>query len=104
MKSYNQSVALQVRELCKLNNSSPSQELIWYAFLSKWNIGQSNETVEYTDCIFAEGLDYTNECPRYEIKLSDREAPITGALGEYLSIDIASRSKSTRTKTTDKVL
>ena len=31
---------------------------------------------EYTDCIFAEGLDSPNECPAYDIKQSDCEASV----------------------------
>ena len=31
---------------------------------------------EYTDCTSAEGKDSTNECPRYDTKQSDGEAPV----------------------------
>ena len=37
---------------------------------------QSAGTVEYTDCISAERYDSLNECPRYDIKQSDVEAPV----------------------------
>ena len=37
---------------------------------------QSAGAIEYTDCISAEGLDSRNDCPRYEIKQSDGEAPV----------------------------
>ena len=33
-------------------------------------------TAEYTGCISAEGLDFPNKCPGYDIKQSDGEAPI----------------------------
>ena len=36
----------------------------------------SAEAVEYTDCISAEGYDSPNECPGYDIKQSDGEAPV----------------------------
>ena len=32
--------------------------------------------VEYTDCISAEGLNFPNECPRYDTKQSDGEASV----------------------------
>ena len=32
--------------------------------------------VEYTNCISAEGYGSHNECPRYDIKQSDGEAPV----------------------------
>ena len=31
-------------------------------------VTQSDGTVEYTDCIPAEGQDSSNECPRYDTK------------------------------------
>ena len=39
-------------------------------------IAQFAEAVEYTECISAEGLDPTNECPGYDTKQSDGEAPL----------------------------
>ena len=36
---------------------------------------QSAVAVEYTDCFFAEGYDSPNECPAYDTKQSDGEAP-----------------------------
>ena len=36
---------------------------------------QSGVAVEYTDCISAERWVHTNECPRYDTKKSDSEAP-----------------------------
>ena len=41
------------------------------------NMAQLAEAVEYTDCISAEGKDSTNECPVYDAKKSDGEAPLT---------------------------
>ena len=41
---------------------------------------QSAWAVEFTDCISAEGLDSSNECPGYYTKQSDDEAPITPGL------------------------
>ena len=35
---------------------------------------QSAEAVEFTDCISAEGKDYSNDCPGYDTKPSDGEA------------------------------
>ena len=35
-----------------------------------------SEAVDYTDCISAEGLDSPNECPVYDTKQSDDEAPV----------------------------
>ena len=41
------------------------------------NIGaQSAGAREYTDCIFAEGLDSPKEYPIYDTKPSDGEAPV----------------------------
>ena len=36
---------------------------------------QSAETVEYINCISVEGSTPSNECPRYDTKLSDGEIP-----------------------------
>ena len=38
-------------------------------------LAQSAEAVEFTDCISAEGRDFPNECPAYDTKKSDSEAP-----------------------------
>ena len=38
-------------------------------------IAQSTEAVKYTDCISAEELDSSTECPVNDIKQSDGEAP-----------------------------
>ena len=51
---------------------------IWFA---KWlQIGcilaQSAGVVEYTACIYAEGLDCPNDCPRYDTKPSDGEVTV----------------------------
>ena len=32
--------------------------------------------IEYTDCFSAEGLDSSNECPRYDTKQSNGEVPV----------------------------
>ena len=40
------------------------------------NIAQSAAAVEYVNCISAEGSDSPNECPGYDIKQSDGEAPV----------------------------
>ena len=39
-------------------------------------LAQSAWAVEYTDCISAEELDPTNECPGYDTKPSDDEVPV----------------------------
>ena len=39
-------------------------------------MAQSAGAVEYTDCIYAVGSDSSNECPRYDTKPSNGEAPI----------------------------
>ena len=50
---------------------------IKYIWLVKEAIAQSTGAVEYTDCTFAEGEDPPpNECPRYDTKQSDGEAPV----------------------------
>ena len=41
-----------------------------------WYIVQLAGAVEYTDCIVAKGKDLTNECPSYDTKQSDGEAPV----------------------------
>ena len=38
-------------------------------------------TVEYTNCIFAEGYDSLNECPVYDFKESDGQAPVVLEFG-----------------------
>ena len=37
---------------------------------------QSAGVAEYTDCISAEGKDFPDECPAYDTKQSDGEAPV----------------------------
>ena len=37
---------------------------------------QSAGVVEYTDFFSAEGKDFPNECPDYDTKQSDSEAPV----------------------------
>ena len=37
---------------------------------------QSAGAAEYTDCFSAEGWDSSNECPGYDTKQSDNEAPV----------------------------
>ena len=37
---------------------------------------QSAGAAEYTDCISAEGLDSSNECPGYDTKKSDSDASV----------------------------
>ena len=39
-------------------------------------MAKSAGTVEYIDCIAAEGQDFPNECPRYDTKQSDSEVPV----------------------------
>ena len=39
-------------------------------------ISQSAMTAQYTDCISQEGLDSTNECPGYDTKQSNYQAPV----------------------------
>ena len=39
--------------------------------------GKSAGIVKYTNGIFVEGLDFPNECPRYDTKQSDGETPVT---------------------------
>ena len=39
-------------------------------------MAQSDGAVEYTHCICVERLDSSNECPRYDTKQSDDEAPV----------------------------
>ena len=45
--------------------------LLWIA-----KMVQSVKAVEYTNCISAEGKDSPYECPGYDTKQSDGEAPI----------------------------
>ena len=45
----------------------------YVAFL--W-LAQLAGAAEYTNCISAKGEDSHNECPRYETKQSDDEAPV----------------------------
>ena len=40
------------------------------------HLTQSTGAAEYTDCISAEGKDSPNECPGYDTKPSDGEAPV----------------------------
>ena len=37
---------------------------------------QSAGAIEYTDCITAEGLNSSKECPGYDMKQSNGEAPV----------------------------
>ena len=39
-------------------------------------MAQSARAAEYTDCISVEGYDSPNECPGYNTKQSDGEAPV----------------------------
>ena len=39
-------------------------------------MAQSAGAAEYTDCFSVEGQDFSNECPRYDTKQSDGEAPV----------------------------
>ena len=58
-------------------------------------IPQSAGAVEYTNYIFAEGLDSPNKCPGYDTKQSDGEAPVMQELWEmrrFPFIAIAPRS------------
>ena len=43
----------------------------------------SAEAVEYTNCISAEEQDSPNECPGYDIKPSDGEAPALDIWGMW---------------------
>ena len=45
-------------------------------------MAQSAGAVEYTDCISAEGYNSFNECPNYDPKQSDGEAPVNLELWE----------------------
>ena len=45
-------------------------------------MAQSAGTVEYTDSISSEGWDFFNECPEYDTKQSDDEAPVILELWE----------------------
>ena len=45
-------------------------------FVSNTDIAQSAGTEEYSDWISTEGLDSSNECPKYDIKQSDGKAPV----------------------------
>ena len=38
--------------------------------------GQLAGTIEYTECIFAEGYDFPKECLRYDIKHSGGKVPV----------------------------
>ena len=40
------------------------------------NLAQSTKTVDWTDCISAECKMPTNDCPWFEIRQSDGEAPV----------------------------
>ena len=40
------------------------------------HLAQLAGAVEYTDCIYAEGYDSPNKCPRYDAKQPDGEAPV----------------------------
>ena len=45
-------------------------------------ITRSARAVEYTNCFFAEGLDFPNECPVYDSKQSDCQVPVMLELWE----------------------
>ena len=45
-------------------------------------------TVEYTDCVSAEGQNSFNECPAYDTKLSDGESPVMLELWGMLSTSL----------------
>ena len=48
-------------------------------------MAQSAGSVDYTDCISAVGKDSSNECPSYDTKQSDGEAPVILKLWEMRS-------------------
>ena len=50
------------------------------------DLANSVWSVEYTDCISAEGLDSPNQCPGYNTTQSDGEAPVMLELWEMQSI------------------
>ena len=56
----------------------------------KWHIVamvQSAVVIEYTDCISAEGLDFSNLCPGYDTKQSSNAGTLRNT--EYFYIAIA---------------
>ena len=40
------------------------------------SLAQSAGAAEYTNCIYVQGQDFPNECPVYDTKQSDGEAPV----------------------------
>ena len=46
------------------------------SFLTLGSLDQLAGTAQYTDCIYAEGQDYPNACPKYDTKQSDGEVPV----------------------------
>ena len=48
----------------------------------KYNKLNKLRSAESTDCIYAKRLDSSNECPRYNTKQSDGEAPVILELWE----------------------
>ena len=74
--------------------------LVWLPYQS---LALLAGAVEYTDCISAKEYDPPTECPRYDIKQFDDEAPVMlGALGnaEYPFVAIAPRSLLARSSST----
>ena len=72
------------------------EEQLWYYSTHNY-VAQSAGAAEYTNCIAAEGLDTSSECPRYDTKQSDCEAPVMLELWVMLSTPftaIAPRSYS----------
>ena len=47
-----------------------------FSRMTQENFAQSAETVEYTNCISAEGEESLNECPAYDTKQYDGEVPV----------------------------
>ena len=47
---------------------------------SKLHLSQSVRSIEYTDCVSAEGVRPPNDCPEYDIKQSDGGAAVNQEL------------------------
>ena len=68
---------VQLGLFCKMGDKQPYGCFFFVGVhLPGFVSAQSVGAVEYTNCISAMGLDSSNECSGYDIKPSDREAPV----------------------------
>ena len=69
------------------------EDMVLYVFshVLWWNIykAQSTGAVEYTDSISAEGYNFPSECPGYDTKKSDGEAPVLELWGMWSTLSFS---------------